>query len=106
MVWLLSAVFGPPLVGRNKNIRQRITNIRSDKYGDRIVSILAEFYTESELQAALREAGLASSGRALRKRRELRLGPPFVKIGRKALYPRTAFVEWLHSEVVKPRRRS
>lgn len=61
--------------------------------------LLEEFLTEAAMAA-----GLRVTRRTLRQWRQERKGPPFARIGRLVLYPKTAFTAWLEANLQKPRR--
>jgi hypothetical protein len=63
--------------------------------------VLADFLTEDAASAELN-----LKVRTLRKYRETGMGPEYVKLGRKVLYPREGLGAWLRAGVIKPVRTS
>jgi hypothetical protein len=63
------------------------------------MSLLDEYFTESELAAELK-----LTERAVRHWRYNRIGPPFTKVGARTLYPKSAVAAWLAANVQQPIR--
>jgi len=63
--------------------------------------LLAGYLTEPELATEVRR-----STRTLKRWRRLRIGPPFVFLGREPIYPIAGARDWLRSGEIKPRRGS
>lgn len=68
------------------------------------MSILDQHYTEGELATALKKKTGYGTPRMLRKWREQRIGPPWVKFGRIIVYPTEGFEQWLRAQVQQPVR--
>lgn len=60
--------------------------------------------TEKELARLLKEKTGFGCERTLRKWREQRIGPPWLKFGKAILYPDDGFEAWLKSRVQQPVR--
>ncbi len=61
---------------------------------------LTEKYRTEKQQAELEGVSL----RTLRRRRALREGPPWLKIGARVYYPIDSFDAWLESRIIHPIR--
>ena len=68
------------------------------------MTALDKHRTEKELAYLLKEKTGFGCERTLRKWRQQRIGPPWVKFGKTILYPDDGFEEWLHSQVQQPVR--
>jgi hypothetical protein len=68
------------------------------------MSILDKYRTEKELAQQLKARTGTGGTRTLRKWRERRIGPPWVKFGRIIIYPNDDFETWLHAQVQQPVR--
>jgi hypothetical protein len=60
--------------------------------------------TEAELVACIRERTGEGSIRTLRKWRTRRIGPAWVKVGRRIVYPLSGIEPWLESITQQPLR--
>jgi hypothetical protein len=61
--------------------------------------LLDEFFTEKELAAEIDKAE-----RQVKRMRKQRTGPPWKRIGKTVLYPKTLAREWLHAGTINPVR--
>jgi hypothetical protein len=68
------------------------------------MTILTDHRTEKELAKQLNDRTGTGCERTLRKWRQRRIGPPWVKIGRVVLYPNDGFEQWLRAQVQQPVR--
>jgi len=66
--------------------------------------LLADYLTEHELAAELKEKTGTGSDRQLRNWRAQRIGPPWVKFGKIIIYPKNDFETWLRSQLQQPVR--
>jgi hypothetical protein len=68
--------------------------------------ILADYRTEDELAAALKERIGFGSLRMLRDWRRRRIGPPWAVLGARSgiIYPNAQFDEWVSSRLQEPVR--
>jgi len=68
------------------------------------MSLLAEYLTEDELAAELREKTGTGSKRMLRSWRAQRKGPAWAQLGIKIVYPIESVQGWLRDQVQQPVR--
>ena len=68
------------------------------------MSILNDHRTEKELASQLKDRTGFGCVRTLRKWREQRIGPPWIKFGKTILYPIADFEAWLRAQVQQPVR--
>jgi len=68
------------------------------------MTALERHHTEKELARQLKEKTGFGCERTLRKWREQRIGPPWIKFGKVILYPDDGFEAWLKSQVQQPVR--
>jgi hypothetical protein len=69
-----------------------------------MTSFLADYRTERELAAALKERLGFGTVRMLRYWRQQRRGPPWAKFQKLIVYPNDKFDEWLAAQVQQPVR--
>jgi len=75
--------------------------VESAKADKEAPALLDGYINEEHLAAAI-----GKSLRRVREMRQMRIGPPFVKIGYLILYPRDGILAWVKSlEVSPPRHR-
>ena len=68
------------------------------------MTALENHQTEKELAASLKAKTGFGCVRTLRKWREQRIGPPWIKFGKVILYPNDGFEAWLRSLEQQPVR--
>jgi hypothetical protein len=68
------------------------------------MALLDQYLTEKELAHQLKDRTGNGRVRTLRKWRERRIGPPWIKFGRIILYPNDTFDAWLRAQVQQPVR--
>jgi hypothetical protein len=68
------------------------------------MTALENHQTEKELAASLKAKTGFGCVRTLRKWRERRTGPPWIKFGKAILYPIDGFEAWLRAQVQEPVR--
>lgn len=69
-----------------------------------MTTFLADYRTEAELAAELKQRLGFGSVRVLRLWRQQRRGPPWTKVGPATIYHNTKFDEWLRAETQQPVR--
>jgi hypothetical protein len=69
-----------------------------------IMTALDNHLTDEELAKELKKKTGFGCERTLRKWRDQRVGPPWIKFGRSILYPIDGFEAWLKAQVQQPVR--